>query len=107
MSITPRAINGRSTKATAGSDFDDSDVTVTFDHNDVETEVCIAIYNNEIEEIGLESFSVKINRAERQQASSGLLATIDDENRETIVFIRDDDGKFIVTFYFITSCGHF
>ncbi len=93
LSVTPRAINGRCTEATAGSDFDDSDVTVKFDYNEVERDVCIDIYNDEIEEIGLECFSVKINRAERRQSSSGLLATIDDQNREAIVFIRDDDGK--------------
>ena len=95
LSVSPRAITGRSTGATPDIDFDDSDFTITFEQNDVEKEACVTIYDDDIEEIGLESFIVYLNSVEHRQvrqASSDLLPTIDDENQETIVFIRDDDG---------------
>ncbi|XP_072021737.1 extracellular matrix organizing protein FRAS1-like [Amphiura filiformis] len=91
LSITPRADPGTSTAATPNSDFDASDFFVTFAQNEVEKTACVPIYNDTIEE-GLQSFSVSISRT--GQTPSGLLATIDNENRETIVYIRDDDGAF-------------
>ncbi|XP_072044874.1 extracellular matrix organizing protein FRAS1-like [Amphiura filiformis] len=97
MSVTPRAIQDVSTAAIPNSDFDDTDFTVNFDQNEDETMACVEVYNDEVEEIGLESFSVRIRRTENRndgQAASGLPASIDNENRETIVYIRDDDGGF-------------
>ena len=54
------------------------------------------IYNDTLEEPTLESFVVRISSVERQniQGPSVIDASVDNANRETIVYIRDDDGEY-------------
>ncbi|XP_072025187.1 extracellular matrix organizing protein FRAS1-like [Amphiura filiformis] len=80
--------HGTSDAATGESDFDNRDVTAEFQVGKDVVTVEIEIFDDSREE-GLESFVVEI-----YDLSSGSDATIDNDNRETVVCIRDNDGTF-------------
>ncbi|XP_072023595.1 uncharacterized protein [Amphiura filiformis] len=94
LTVVPKSVPDRSREATAGADIiiNDNGITVTFDSNEDEQRACVRVYNDTKEETGLESFSVRISNI--VPGSSGVPATIDDDRRETCVFIRDNDGAF-------------
>ncbi|XP_072015829.1 extracellular matrix protein 3-like [Amphiura filiformis] len=94
LTVVPKSVPDRSRAATPDADINDNDITVTFDSNEDEQRACVRVYNDTNEETGLESFSVRISEIVRQPGSAGVPATIDDDRRETCVFIRDNDGAF-------------
>ncbi|XP_072025427.1 uncharacterized protein [Amphiura filiformis] len=94
LNILQRDVDGISSAATINEDFINVPITVTFDQGDDRKIVRVPIIDDEIEESGLESFIVRIKEV-RQNPNGGISvtdATIDNDNRETVVYIRDDDG---------------
>lgn len=83
-----RAVQGPdSDPATALSDFSNANIVVEFGADEDVAEARIPIYDDNFEE-GLESFVVEII-----DLSTGTDAVVDNEARETVVCIRDDDGE--------------
>ena len=95
LTVIPREVPGTSSAATINSDFYNDPITVTFDEGEDFKLVDIPIRDDNIEEMGLESFVVRIKsvRQDTDDGNIGSEATIDNDNRETIVYIRDDDGE--------------
>ncbi|XP_072015433.1 uncharacterized protein [Amphiura filiformis] len=89
LQLIPLDVEGVSTAALINRDFDNSPITVTFLRDQVEQTVRVPIFDDDLEEDGLRSFKVII-REIRQPTD----ATINSDARETIVYIRDDDGTF-------------
>ncbi|XP_072016255.1 uncharacterized protein [Amphiura filiformis] len=89
LQLIPLDVQGVSTAALINSDFDHSPITVTFLRDQVEQTVRVPIFDDTLEEDELKSFKVTIQRI-RQPTD----ATINSDARETIVYIRDDDGTF-------------
>ena len=86
---------GTATAATDNDDFDGGDIIVEFHQSEDEKTVEIPIIDDETEEYGIESFVVRI-RDVRQSPTGAVSPTdgiVDNDNRETVVYISDDDGE--------------
>ncbi len=94
LSLLPRTVQGISEAATINSDFINDPITVTFEQGEEVKTVQVPILDDKQEE-GLESFVVRIKEV-KQDPNGGITetdASIDNDNRETIVYIEDDDGE--------------
>ena len=94
LSLLPRTVPGISAAATINSDFINDPITVTFEQGEEVKTVQVPILDDKQEE-GLESFVVRIKEV-KQDPNGGITVTdasIDNDNRETIVYIEDDDGE--------------